>query len=128
MLSKLVDKGASVRKTHELLKNEIENRQLVESFSNLNLNDSGPLDKHVQYLCAKETNFEGVRFKPFATLKNSTAEIKHGMVDNTGISAAVEPKWSHSSAKCIPLKESLKLQEEHVRKLKVSLFNKFLLF
>lgn len=114
-----MDKGASVRKTHQLLKDEIRNRKLTESFSKLELVADESLDKHVQYLCAKEINKENERFKPFATLKHPTEHTKHGRLDHGDVSAAVEPSWSHSPVKPIPLKESLKLQEQHVRKLKV---------
>lgn len=110
-----MDKGASVRKTHQLLEDEIKNRIMMLSFSRLKIAPDETVDKHVQYLCAKETNKEDERFKPFATLKHPT---KHGKFDHGDVSAAVEPNWSHSPTKSIPLKESLKLQEEHVRKLK----------
>lgn len=89
-------------------------------FSKLNINEDESLDKHSLYVCAKENSKQDGRFKPFDTLKSGTAHARHGNIEHNEISAAVEPKWSNSPTKPIPLKESLKLQEQHVRKLKVS--------
>lgn len=104
---------------HKILKNEIENRKLVESLCRLELTADESLDKHAQYVCAIESNKETERFKPFDTLKDGTAHTRQGRIDHSEISAAVEPNWSNSSTKSISLKESLKLQEQHVKKLKV---------
>lgn len=120
MLSKLSDKGESVRKLHQLLRTEIENRKLVEIFSNLRIaSDDESLDKHSQFVCGKETNKTEGKFKPFDTLKNGAAHSRHGKIHDSEISAAVEPNWSNTPSTSIPLKESLKLQEEYINKLKV---------
>lgn len=122
MLSKLIDKGASVRKTHQLLKNEIESRKLMESFSRMELKADNTLDKHSQYVCSRESNKETNKFKPFDTLKDGTAHSRPGKIDHNEISAAVEPNWTNLSTKLIPLRESLELQEQHVKKLRVCIF------
>lgn len=106
---------------HELLKTEIENRKLLNSFSQMELTATDDsLDRHSQHVCALESNKAGDRFKPFDTLKNGAAHDRHGKIHHNDVSAAVEPNWSSSTTKAIPLKESLKLQEQHVKKLKVS--------
>lgn len=119
VLSKLIDKGASVRKTHDLLKTEIENRKLTESFSKLELPSNEPSHQYMQYICAKEVAPKKDRFKPFECLKDREAHIRHSRLNGKEISAAVEPNWTNMPTRPLPLKESLDLQIQHVKKLKV---------
>lgn len=91
----------------------------MESFSRMELKADQSLDKYAEYVCARESIEVNNRFKPFDTLRDGTAHGRHGKVDQSEVSAAVEPKWSNLPTKLISLKESLELQEQHVKKLKV---------
>lgn len=126
-MSKLIDKGESVRKLHNALAKEINLRKeemaLTSAFSQLTVTSSSDADflneKHVQYVCAKESVKHEEKFKPFATLiRTKTTSPSNSRVD-TDISSAVDPKWTMECSKLIPLSESLLLQMNQINRVKV---------
>lgn len=127
-MSRLVDKGASVRKLRDAILQEINNRKatdtLTESMSNMSLacacSPEYLKDKHVQYVCGKECNNREKRFKPFSTLahQKKTSPLR-ATTSVRQISAAQGPLYSKETTKLIPLAESLTLQVEQVNRVQV---------
>ncbi|XP_056638777.1 uncharacterized protein LOC130446498 [Diorhabda sublineata] len=126
ILSKLPDRGESVRKFHEQVKNEIKYREdlsdLEHSISALKLSET---DKHVQKICEMEKTPKKERYKPFSTL-NNTKQVH----TNRNVFKTMED-WSkcNKPTKLISLVESieiLKHQDEVIKEEQVKLKHRLL--
>lgn len=123
----MIDKGESVRKFRSAILAELDKRkiesQLTESLSELNIahkTQEGQLqttEKHVQYVCTKEQLKPVEHFRPFLTLKHEKENIgQSSSTETTDVDLKNKPH-----TKLIPLNESLVLQINQAKRVKVSL-------
>ncbi|CAG9838242.1 unnamed protein product [Diabrotica balteata] len=115
IISKLSDKGESIKKFHEQVKYEIKYREemadLEISISTLQISES---DKHVQKLCELEKSPGKERYKPFSTL-NTTKEIH---TDRKVFKTMEDWSKCNKPTKLIPLAESMEILKQQDEKIK----------
>lgn len=124
VMCKLIDKGESVRKFHSAILTELNKRKtdnkLSESLSELNIKNpagdaEGQTERHIQYVCAKESLKPIEHFRPFAIAKHE----KENRQGTSNEAATVEPRHTFHT-KLIPLNESLVLQKDQAKRVKVN--------
>ncbi|CAH1110761.1 unnamed protein product [Psylliodes chrysocephalus] len=115
IMSKLPDKGNSIKKFYECVKQEIQNREnLADINAGLQKLNISEADKHVQKICGLETNPKKERYKPFSTL-NKIQEIH---TDRKVFKTMEDWSKCNKPTKLILLSESLEILKQQDEKVK----------
>ncbi|KAF5290420.1 hypothetical protein FQR65_LT11597 [Abscondita terminalis] len=136
LLEQLKDKGESARQLREKIEKEITVRSNLEkvekSLGELTITDtekqSSSKEQHVVYVCSREKPSDNTRYRPHRTLMHTKQDssTKKSPKKFVEVTSAYEPYLIHQPTQCIPLSQSLIIQQEQARKVTEEQTKRFL--